>query len=319
MKSNGALEEKPNKEEVSLILTDVKDIKNRQDTVDSLLTRVQSENEALWKEIASLRHKHQRQQQIVTRLMHFLLQLVQSGSISLKRKAPLMIDNKNGEQNLMSSVSNLLSVNTGPIIQEITHGLLEDEEDIDEIENVGSPIINSALSESGEPAPQFDDPNDSPIFVQTPGSNLSAPANQEQLSIQGIENDLKEATVFDPLQESINAINADDDKATSNLLNDEILNLDDVGAIPLVECPNLAVQNNNLVQQHQLPVQQLSGQQLTEHGVPIVITSMPDTATSSSNLRLVMPPTTVTTNTFSNQNSSLVPSTSALNTPNITM
>lgn len=303
---------------MTLILTDVKDIKNRQDSVDSLLIRMQNENEALWKEIAVLRHKHQRQQQIVTRLMHFLLQLVQTGSISLKRKTPLMIDNKNGDEKLMSSVSNLLSVNTGPIIQEITHGLLEDDDELDEIDNVGSPIVNSALSESGEPAPQFDDPNDSPIFVQTPTSNLNQPPNSEQLSIQAIENDLKEATVFDPLQESINAINADDDKATSNLLSDQILDLEAVGAVPLVEGPSLLVQNNsNLIQQSPLAP---PPQNLVVEAAPVT-SSMPNSAISSSNLRLVMPSTTEPANAFIDTNCSLVPSTSTsvLSTPNITM
>lgn len=293
-------------------MTDVKDIKNRQDSVDSLLTRMQNENEALWKEIAVLRHKHQRQQQIVARLMHFLLQFVQSGNISLKRKTPLMIDNKNGDEKLMSSVSNLLSVNTGPIIQEITHGLLEDDDQLDEIENVDSPqIINSALSESGEPAPQFEDANGSPIFVQTPTSNLNQAPNQEQLSIQAIENDLKEATAFDPLQESINAINADDDKATSNLLNDQILDLEAVGAVPLVDSPSQLVQNNgNLVQQPLAP-NMVEAVPMTE-----VVGNMP--ATGSSNLRLVMPPAAEPT--FHNENASLVPSTSSvLSTPNITM
>lgn len=297
---------------MSVILTDVKDIKNRQDSVDMLLTRMQNENEALWKEVAVLRHKHQRQQQIVSRLMHFLLGLVQSGSISLKRKSgPLMIDNKNGDQKRTNNMPNLLSMDTGPIIQEITHGLLEDDDELDEMENVNSPIINSALSESGETVQQFEEPNDSPIFVQTPNSNLN---QQDQLSIQSIENDLKEATVFDPLQESINAIHADDDKATSNLLNDQILNLEEVGAIPLVDCSNLAVQNNSNLAQQQL--QNPAAAAAEAASSPIVITSMPDTATTSSNLRLVMP-TTTAAGTYSN--SSLVPSTSALNTPNLTM
>ena len=50
------------------------------------------ENEALWKEIASLRQKHHHQQQIVNKLIHFLVHLVNPSSLGLKRTRPLMID-----------------------------------------------------------------------------------------------------------------------------------------------------------------------------------------------------------------------------------
>lgn len=277
-------------------MTDVKDIKNRQDSVDSLLARMQSENEALWKEIANLRHKHQRQQQIVERLIQFLASLVRTGSIAVKRKGPLMIDNKNGAEKIGdSTTSNLLNVDTGPIIQEITHGLLDDDEFDDD--NLNSPIYNTALSDTSEPVQHFDDANDSPTNQ-----------NQEQLTIQAIENDLKETNVFDPLQESINAINEDDDKE-SNLLNDQILDLETVDAVPVSPVPQQQSNNDKIVQQGLIDQQSIPKNNLaSSSGSTNVINS--SIVSPSSNLKLVMP-----TNTF---NASLVPSTSnVLTTPNI--
>jgi len=56
------------------------------------LFRNNRENEALWKEIAILRQKHHHQQQIVNKLIHFLVHLVNPSNLGLKRIKPLMID-----------------------------------------------------------------------------------------------------------------------------------------------------------------------------------------------------------------------------------
>lgn len=46
-----------------------------------------SENEALWREVASLRQKHAQQQKVVNKLIQFLISLVQSNRIlGVKRK-----------------------------------------------------------------------------------------------------------------------------------------------------------------------------------------------------------------------------------------
>ncbi|OBS67184.1 hypothetical protein A6R68_04276 [Neotoma lepida] len=51
-----------------------------------------SENEALWREVASLRQKHAQQQKVVNKLIQFLISLVQSNRIlGVKRKIPLML------------------------------------------------------------------------------------------------------------------------------------------------------------------------------------------------------------------------------------
>ncbi|KPM10298.1 heat shock factor protein-like protein [Sarcoptes scabiei] len=119
-------------DDVSYILSDVEMIKNRQDSVDNMLTKIKAENEALWREIAILRQKHLKQQQIVEKLLQFLLSIVRKRVVGgIKRKGgPYLIDannckiikNKDGNSICLapSSSSNASNDETGPIIHELT-------------------------------------------------------------------------------------------------------------------------------------------------------------------------------------------------------
>ncbi|XP_022687287.1 heat shock factor protein-like isoform X2 [Varroa jacobsoni] len=81
------------------LLTDVNQIQGKQEQLDSQLIMMKRENEALWREVAFLRRKHREQQQIVEKLIRFLVTLVhqarggpKDNNISMKRKHTLMID-----------------------------------------------------------------------------------------------------------------------------------------------------------------------------------------------------------------------------------
>lgn len=50
------------------VLTDVKQLRTRQSGVDSQLTAMKQENAVLWRELAMLRQKHIKQQQIVNKV-----------------------------------------------------------------------------------------------------------------------------------------------------------------------------------------------------------------------------------------------------------
>lgn len=50
------------------LLSDVGSMQGRQEHVDQLLTDMKKENEALWREVAVLRQKHHKQQQIVEKV-----------------------------------------------------------------------------------------------------------------------------------------------------------------------------------------------------------------------------------------------------------
>lgn len=53
---------------VNKVLTDVRHMRSRQETMDSRLSQMKLENEALWRELAILRQKHMKQQQIVNKV-----------------------------------------------------------------------------------------------------------------------------------------------------------------------------------------------------------------------------------------------------------
>jgi hypothetical protein len=173
-------------EDFSEILTDVESIRGRQDSVDSLLTNMQRENEALWREVAILRQKHHKQQQIVEKLIQFLVSLVQNrGLLGIKRKAQLMIDHSEGGNKKISKTNecDFTSGSYGPIIHDVT-------DDFDENASSNSPIFSNALN-IAELSPN------SQVLVQetdnSPKNDLSTNSSEQ----------IETLDILDPLQESI--------------------------------------------------------------------------------------------------------------------
>ncbi|ELT96118.1 hypothetical protein CAPTEDRAFT_130381 [Capitella teleta] len=76
------------------VLNEVHDVQDKQDQLTTSLSSLKCENEALWREVASLRQKHHKQQQIVNKLIQFLVSLVGSkhAMAGMKRKRPLMLN-----------------------------------------------------------------------------------------------------------------------------------------------------------------------------------------------------------------------------------
>nr|XP_060632009.1 heat shock factor protein 1 isoform X1 [Anolis sagrei ordinatus] len=141
---------KVRQDNVSKLLTDVQVMKGKQESMDSKLIAMKHENEALWREVASLRQKHTQQQKVVNKLIQFLISLVQSNRIlGVKRKIPLMLNDSSSAHSMpkygrqyslehvhgpspysaasptYSASSNLYSpdsssANSGPIISDVT-------------------------------------------------------------------------------------------------------------------------------------------------------------------------------------------------------
>ncbi|GFN86064.1 heat shock factor protein-like, partial [Plakobranchus ocellatus] len=86
----------PKSDEVSRVLTDVKQVKSKQDNMEENLEYIKRENKLLWREVALLRQKHHKQQQIVNKLIQFLVSLVSSNRTGLTipglRRMPLAIN-----------------------------------------------------------------------------------------------------------------------------------------------------------------------------------------------------------------------------------
>lgn len=83
-------------ETVNRVLSEVKNMRGRQESLDTRFSAMKQENEALWREVAILRQKHMKQQQIVNKLIQFLVTIVQPqrGGLNTgigKRRCQLMI------------------------------------------------------------------------------------------------------------------------------------------------------------------------------------------------------------------------------------
>ncbi|PSN39502.1 hypothetical protein C0J52_17781 [Blattella germanica] len=116
---------------VNKVLAEVKSMKGRQDSVDTQLSAMKRENEVLWREVAILRQKHMKQQQIVNKLIHFLVSMVQTSrnsGIGIKRHYPLMLNDASHRPRRVAKLgSNLSELNTatssmsptGPVIHEL--------------------------------------------------------------------------------------------------------------------------------------------------------------------------------------------------------
>ncbi|XP_055596404.1 heat shock factor protein isoform X2 [Uranotaenia lowii] len=122
-------------EVVNRVLTEVKNMRGRQESLDSRFSTMKQENEALWREIAILRQKHLKQQQIVNKLIQFLVTIVQPsrgglssmGNASNKRRFQLMINeapaNKTKKSNEGATIEELGEVLEGAAFDE-DHDLL---------------------------------------------------------------------------------------------------------------------------------------------------------------------------------------------------
>ncbi len=114
---------------VNKVMSEVKVVRGRQDTLDSRFSAMKQENEALWREIAVLRQKHMKQQQIVNKLIQFLVTLVQptrggagiNSMNGVKRRFQLMINDVPD-----SAKKRKRSQDSGPVIRELTEDLLDD-------------------------------------------------------------------------------------------------------------------------------------------------------------------------------------------------
>ncbi|XP_073349235.1 heat shock factor protein 2 isoform X2 [Pagrus major] len=85
-------------EDLSKILASVQSVHSKQENIDVRLATLKRENEALWREISDLRQKHAHQQQLIKKLIHFIVTLVQNNHIlNLKRKRPVLM-NSNGKK-----------------------------------------------------------------------------------------------------------------------------------------------------------------------------------------------------------------------------
>ncbi|KAG1948379.1 heat shock factor protein [Pimephales promelas] len=107
---------KYNSDDVSKMITDVQLMKGKQESMDSKISTLKHENEALWREVATLRQKHSQQQKVVNKLIQFLITLARSNRVlGVKRKMPLML-NDGSSTHSMPKYSRQYSLESSPAI-----------------------------------------------------------------------------------------------------------------------------------------------------------------------------------------------------------
>jgi len=80
-------------DEVRSILSDVKSIRDGQNSSESILGAIQLDNKSLWRDVAILRNQHHKQRRVIEKLIQFLVSLIQNrNNIVKKRKVKLMIE-----------------------------------------------------------------------------------------------------------------------------------------------------------------------------------------------------------------------------------
>ncbi|XP_067097673.1 heat shock factor protein 2 [Osmerus mordax] len=83
---------KTRQEDLAKILANMQNVQGKQESIDSRLATLKRENESLWREISDLRQKHLHQQQLIKKLIQFIVTLVQNNRfLNLKRKRPLLM------------------------------------------------------------------------------------------------------------------------------------------------------------------------------------------------------------------------------------
>ncbi|XP_052126474.1 heat shock factor protein isoform X10 [Frankliniella occidentalis] len=188
-------------EYMNKILSEVKSMRGRQDSVENRLTAMKQENEALWRELSLLRQKHLKQQTIVNKLIQFLVTLVQPSQRLNKRRYPLMINNvahPSGKSNnkdpndlqreLVVSLRDSLHASqimsrssSGPTIHELDDSILPDAESI---------------------LPEIDSDSSNTITLHVPGSELA------EVIDAGLEPEIlsPDSEVLDRLQEQTTSL-----------------------------------------------------------------------------------------------------------------
>ncbi|XP_075718509.1 heat shock factor protein 2-like isoform X2 [Rhinoderma darwinii] len=182
-------EAKVRQEDISKILNNAAKVQVKQDTIESRLFTLKRENESLWREISDLRAKHSQQQQVIRKIVQFIVTLVQNNRlVSLKRKQPLLLNTTNSPK---ATVLQTMVKETGeddhhvPLITEaLNRGEISDDVVIydvtDNMEDEGEQTP-ATPENSSSPSPETLNSRLSPeiVIVEDDSEDEDAPVVQE--------------------------------------------------------------------------------------------------------------------------------------------
>ncbi|NWV30538.1 HSF2 protein, partial [Origma solitaria] len=166
-------ENKIRQEDISKIIWCAQNVQVRQTTIEAQLSLLKRENESLWREVSELRAKHLQQQQVIRKIVQFVVTLVQNNQlVSLKRKRPLLL-NTNGP-----TKSNVFQKIVKEPADSSHHVPLNRNEGIKQREQISDDIVIYDVTEDvGEEEHPMADEENLPITPETSEDTTSDSSN----------------------------------------------------------------------------------------------------------------------------------------------
>ncbi|XP_021402802.1 heat shock factor protein 2 isoform X2 [Lonchura striata] len=166
-------ENKIRQEDLSKIICSAQKVQIKQTTIESQLSLLKRENESLWREVSELRAKHLQQQQVIRKIVQFIITLVQNNQlVSLKRKRPLLL-NTNGptKSNVFQKIVKEPADSSHHVPLNRNEGLKQREQISDDI------VIYDVTEDVGEEEHPMADEENIPVTPETSEDTTSDSSN----------------------------------------------------------------------------------------------------------------------------------------------
>ncbi|NXD61366.1 HSF2 protein, partial [Corvus moneduloides] len=166
-------ENKIRQEDLSKIICSAQKVQIKQTTIESQLSLLKRENESLWREVSELRAKHLQQQQLIRKIVQFIVTLVQNNQlVSLKRKRPLLL-NTNGptKSNVFQKIVKEPADSSHRVPLNRNEGLKQREQISDDI------VIYDVTEDVGEEEHPMADEENLPVTPETSEDTTSDSSN----------------------------------------------------------------------------------------------------------------------------------------------
>ncbi|XP_063245969.1 heat shock factor protein 2 isoform X2 [Prinia subflava] len=166
-------ENKIRQEDLSKIICSAQKVQIKQTTIESQLSLLKRENESLWREVSELRAKHLQQQQVIRKIVQFIVTLVQNNQlVSLKRKRPLLL-NTNGptKSNVFQKIVKEPADSSHHVPLNRSEGLKQREQISDDI------VIYDVTEDVGEEEHPMADEENLPVTPETSEDTTSDSSN----------------------------------------------------------------------------------------------------------------------------------------------
>ncbi|XP_071293808.1 heat shock factor protein 2 isoform X6 [Agelaius tricolor] len=166
-------ENKIRQEDLSKIICSAQKVQIKQTTIESQLSLLKRENESLWREVSELRAKHLQQQQVIRKIVQFIVTLVQNNQlVSLKRKRPLLL-NTNGptKSNVFQKIVKEPADSSHHVPLNRNEGLKQREQISDDI------VIYDVTEDVGEEEHPMADEENLPVTPETSEDTTSDSSN----------------------------------------------------------------------------------------------------------------------------------------------